>query len=414
MELNMTADTAAKPFKKGYKYRIYPTLEQREHLRGLFGANRFLWNQLLAETQTAYQLYAAAKTAEPDRDHLRPSTDGYYFCAQIPRLKAQHPWMSDYSSVAYQQTALHLGGAYKRFFDRKLVKGGKPRFKSKRDRQSATLMKTAFTLKDKVLKIGKLQGALTVRWSRDLPSEPSSCTLSMTPSGEFYVSFICEYTPVKTTGTQITGIDFGLKDLLTLSTGETITNPRHYVKAQRKLKRLQQNLSRCKKGSKNREKARLRLAQHHAHVAGQRLDHLHQLSRRLVNENQVLGIETLNIAGMSKNRKLSKHLMTAGWGEFTRQLAYKSAESGHCRLVMIHPYFPSSHLCASTGEHLGRKLELKERTWECPHCGETHDRDVNAAQVIAQEAVQQLTSVGWPHRPHDGKVLCGSKYIPPL
>ena len=410
----MTATTAPKPFKKGYKYRLYPTAEQRQYLLGLFGANRFLWNHLLAQTEESYQIYAAAKAAEPDRDHPRPSTDGYHYVTQIPHLKTQFPWMSDYSAVAYQQTALHLGSAYKRFFERKLTKGGKPRFKSKRNHQSVSLMKTAFTLKDKTFKVGNRLGELKVLWSRDLPSQPSSCTLSMTPSGEFYVSFICEYIPAKTAGVAITGIDFGLKDLVTLSSGEKVANPRHYVQAQRKLRRLQQRLARCKKGSKNREKARTLLARHHQHIASQRHDHLHQLSRRLVNENQVVGIETLNIAGMAKNRRLSKHIMGTGWYEFTRQLAYKSAESGHCRLVMIHPYFPSSHLCASTGEHLGRKLALAERSWHCPHCGETHDRDVNAARVIAQEAVQQLTSIGWPHRPHDGKVLAGSKYVPQL
>ena len=114
----MTNTPAPKPFKKGYKYRFYPTGEQRQYLLGLFGANRFLWNHLLAQTEESYQIYAAAKAAEPDRDHPRPSTDGYYFCTQIPHLKAQFPWMSDYSSVAYQQTALHLGGAYRRFFER--------------------------------------------------------------------------------------------------------------------------------------------------------------------------------------------------------------------------------------------------------------------------------------------------------
>ena len=410
----MTNTAAPKPFKKGYKYRLYPTAEQRQYLLGLFGANRFLWNHLLAQTEESYQIYAATKAAEPDIDHPRPSTDGYYFCDQIPHLKAQFPWMSDYSSVAYQQTALHLGGAYKRFFERRLTKGGKPRFKSKRSHQSVSLMKNAFTVKDKTLTVGRRLGELSVLWSRDLPSEPSSCTLSMTPSGEFYVSFVCEYTPSKTAGTAITGIDFGLKDLVTLSSGEKVTNPRHYTSAQRKLRRLQQRLARCKKGSHNREKARSLLARHHQHIARQRQDHLHQLSRRLVNESQVIGIETLNIAGMAKNRRLSKHLMGAGWHEFTRQLAYKSAESQHCRLVMIHPYFPSSHLCASTGEHLGRKLALAERSWHCPHCDQMHDRDVNAAQVIAQEAVRQLTTIGWPHRPHDGKVLAGSKYVPLL
>ena len=401
---------APKPFKKGYKFRVYPTPDQHQHLKGLFGANRFLWNQLLAEAQESYNVYAAVKTAAPDGDHPKVSTDGYHFVNQIPRLKVAHPWMRDYSSVTYQQTALHLGAAYKRFFERKLSKGGKPRFKSKGHHQSVSLMRTAFTLRDKVFKIGKLEGALDVNWSRDLPSEPSSCVLSMTPSGELYVSFTCEYQPRKTSGTGVVGIDLGLTKLLTLSTGEKIDNPRHYQHAQKKLKRLQQRHAKCKKGSKNREKSRIQLARQHQHIANQRRDHLHKLSRRLVNENQVIGIETLNVAGMVKNRRLSKHIMTAGWGELTRQLAYKCRDSQHCQLVMVHSFFPSSHLCASTGMHLGRKLTLSERSWQCPHCGERHDRDVNAAENIASEALYQIEHHGWSYRPHDGTILLGSKY----
>ena len=408
----MTA-TAAKPFKKGYKFRFYPTPEQRQALVGLFGANRFLWNTLLAKTQSDYETYQALLAAEPDVLHERPSTDGYYFCKLIPHLKAEHPWMGEHSSVTYQQTALHLGGAYKRFFKNRLAGAGRPRFKSKRDRQSVSLMKTAFTLRDGVLKVGKIEGDLKVLWSRELPSPPSSCTLSMTPTGDFYVSFTCEYVPQKTSGTGVTGIDFGLKDLFVLSSGEKITNPRHYTRTQRKLKRLQQHLARKKKGSKNREKARLRVAKCHERIANQRLDHLHQHSRRLVNDNQVIGIESLNVKGMVKNRRLAKHIVTAGWAEFARQLAYKTRESGHCHLVMMHRFFPSSHLCASTGLHVGRKLSLAERSWTCPHCGEEHDRDVNAAQVIAVEAMHCIEQAGSLHSPHTGAILIGEAYRDP-
>ena len=409
----MTTTSAPKPFKKGYKYRLYPTPEQHQYLLGLFGANRFLWNHVLDMKQKEYQQYLQDKKDHPDAVHIRPELSGYCLHSLIPAIKEQFEWMRLYSNVAYQQTLAALGEAYSRFL-KAPGKVGHPRFKSKRNHQSVRLTRNGFSLRGGKFIPAKMAESIDVVWSRDLPSQPSSCTLSMTPSGEFYVSFLCEVVPEKTAGTAITGIDFGLKDLVTLSTDEKVTNPRHYVHAQRKLRRLQQRLARCKKGSHNREKARQNLARHHQHIARQRQDHLHQLSRRLINENQVVGIETLNIAGMAKNRRLSKHLMGAGWYEFTRQLAYKSAESGHCRLVMVHAYFPSSHLCASTGHHLGRKLGLGERSWYCPHCGEVHDRDVNAAQVIAQEAVQQLTSIGWPHRPHDGKVLAGSKYVPPL
>ena len=409
----MTDTAAPKPFKKGYKYRLYPTPEQRQYLLGLFGANRFLWNHVLDMKQKEYRQYLQDKIDHPDAIHVRPELSGYHLHSLIPAIKDQFEWMRLYSNVAYQQTLSTLAEAYSRFL-KAPGKVGHPRFRCKRNHQSVRLTKPGFSLRDGKFTPAKMAESIEVLWSRDLPSQPSSCTLSMTLSGEFYVSFVCEYTPKKTAGTAVTGIDFGLKDLVTLSSGEKVTNPRHYTRAQRKLRRLQQRLARCKKGSKNRDKVRTHLARHHQHVANQRQDHLHQLSRRLVNENQVLGIETLNIAGMVKNRRLSKHIMGAGWGEFTRQLAYKSAESGHCRLVMIHPYFPSSHLCASTGEHLGRKLGLGERSWQCLHCGEVHDRDVNAAKVIAQEAIQQLTSIGWPHRPHDGKVLAGSKYVPQL
>ncbi len=395
---------ALAPLKKGYKYRVYPTLEQQEQLAGLFGSNRFLWNFLIDRTEKAYQLYQEQLKLNPANPPDYPKTDGYSFCSMIPAIKQEFPWMKDHSSVSLQQTALHLGNAYKTFFQgRKLSrKPGKPRFKSKRNRQSVSLTKTAFILKDGQFTIAKMKEPLSVVWSRDLPSEPSSCTLSKTPTGEYYVSFTCEYTPPKTSGTSVTGIDLGLTHLATLSDGTKIDNPRHYQTTQRRLKRLQQCLSRKQKGSKNRTKARIRVARCHQRTAAQRKDHLHKLSRTLVNENQVIGLETLKVANMVRNRKLAKHIQSAAWSTLTQYIAYKAKESQHCRVILMHPYFPSSHICAVTGKKLDRKLDLKERHWDCPHCGQKHDRDVNAAQVIATEALHQVEWHGLLRDPNAG------------
>lgn len=392
------------PLKKGYKYRVYPTLEQQELLAGLFGSNRFLWNFLIDKTEKAYQIYQDQLKLDPSNPPDYPKTDGYSLVKMIPAIKQEFPWMKDHSSVSFQQTALHLGNAYKTFFQgHKLSrKPGKPRFKSKRNHQSVSLMKTGFILKDGQFTVAKMKAPLHVVWSRDLPSEPSSCTLSKTPTGEYYVSFTCEYTPPKTSGTKVTGIDLGLTHLATLSDGTKIDNPRHYQRAQKRLKRLQQSLSRKQKGSKNRTKARIRVAQCHQHVAAQRNDYLHKLSRTLINENQVIGLETLKVVNLLRNRKLAKHIQSAAWSTLSQYIAYKAKESQHCRVILMHPFFPSSHLCSVTGKHLGRKLDLKERHWDCPHCGQKHDRDVNAAQVIATEALQQAEWHGLLRNPNAG------------
>ena len=397
---------ASTSLKKGYRYRIYPTAEQQEQLAGLFGANRFLWNILIDKTEKAYQTYQQQLQLDSVNPPDYPKTDGYSLVSMIPAIKQEHPWMKDHSSVSLQQTALHLGSAYKNFFQGRRLsrKPGKPRFKSKRGRQSISLVGSAFILKGGQFTIAKMKDPLHVVWSRDLPSEPSSCTLSKTPTGEYYVSFTCEYTPPKTSGTKVTGIDLGLTHLATLSDGTKIDNPRHYQRVQKRLKRLQQSLARKQKGSKNRTKARIRVARCHQRIAAQRKDHLHKLSRTLINENQVIGLETLKVANMVRNRKLAKHIQSAAWSTLSQYIAYKAKESQHCRVILMHPYFPSSHLCAVTGKHLDRKLDLQERHWECPHCGQTHDRDVNAAQVIATEALQQVEWYGILRDPNAGYI----------
>ena len=402
----MTDTAALKSFKKGYKFRFYPTENQKQHLRESFGANRFVYNRLLERSQKAYETYKASKALGTEA--TKPGVSGYDFCAQLPALKEEFPWLKDYSNVSLQQTCLHLGKAFSGFF--KAKRGGYPKFKGRYNRQSISLTTSGFSVKEGTLRLAKIKEAFAPVWSRGLPSAPSSCAIALTPSGEYYVSFICEHTPVTTSGTRIIGIDLGLTHLATLSDGTKVDNPRYYQRAQRKLRRLQQSLSRKKKGSKNRTKARHRVAAQHASISYQRTDHLHKLTRRLVNDSQVIGIEQLVVENMVKNRRLAKHLQSAAWATLTRQLAYKSAESGHCQLVMMDRFFPSSHLCASTGMHLDRKLYLSERSWQCPHCGQVHDRDVNAAENIAAEALYQVQLHGWDRRPHDGTVMIAPKY----
>ena len=396
---------APKPFKKGYKFRVYPAPEQLEPLTQAFGSSRFVYNTLLSRFTDAYKAHQA------NPENPKPSLGGYDFTSQLPVLKAEYPWLKEVSSVVLQQACLNLGKAYANFFRNLRAKRapGHPKFKSKRHRQSITLTTLGFTLRDNTLRIAKLPTPLKVIWSRELPSPPSSLTLTMTPSGEFYVSFICEYQPLKTHGTKTTGIDLGLTHLVTLSNGTKIDNPRHYQRAQAQLKRAQQSLARKAKASKNRNRQRQRVAKLHAHVAAQRTDHLHKLTRNLINDNQVIGIEHLHVAGMVKNRKLAKHIQSAAWSTFASQLTYKARESQHVSLVMVGRFFPSSHLCTTTGHHLGRKLKLSERHWNCPHCGEVHDRDVNAAQVIAKEAELHCNYHGLLKQPVRGTLTVAGK-----
>ena len=398
--------TPAKLFVKGFKFPIYPTPEQKVLLDKTFGCCRRVYNVLLAETSREYDAYAEHKKlgipATP------PNVTGYGLVNRLPLLKKDPElhYLKEVPAVALQQSAIHLGVAYRRFFDlikknkaapnpkKKPRKDGRPdgypRFKSKHDNhQSFTLMTNAFSLdENKHLVIAKCDTPIKVVYSRELPSTPTSCTITRSASGKYHVSFTCQYTPKKTSGTGTVGIDLGLTTLATLSTGEKIGNPRHFKRLAKRLKRLRQSLARKKKGSSNYAKARIAQAKVYAYSANCRSDHLHKLSRRLVNENQVIGMEHLVIPNMVKNRKLAKHISDAAWGSLGQKLRYKCEESQHAILVKVDTYFPSSHLCHNTGLKLDRKLTLDERRWTCPHCGELHDRDLTAAINVHREALR--------------------------
>jgi putative transposase len=381
-----------KPFIKGYRFRIYPTEAQKELFTKTFGCCRYVYNKLLEDVIAEYEAYKESCKNSGVTELKKPSVSPISLVYRLNLLKSQeeNAWLYDVSSIAIKQSAMHLGNAFMRFFK---IGNGYPKFKKKYGRQSFTLTREGFRFKEGKLYIAKSEEPLNVLFSRELPSEPSSIIISKTPTDKYYISFVCEYTPVKTYGTEVTGIDLGLSSLITLSDGTKVPNPYHYRKDQKKLRSLHQSFSRKQKGSKNRRKANIALAKCYERISNRRLDQLHKLTRVLVNNNQVIGLEKLTVKNMIKNSRLSKSIQDASWGTFLKLLSYKAAESQHCTVVLVDQFYPSSHLCSITGKHLGRKLELKERSWYCPHCGQIHDRDINAAANIAKEAIRVYQSL---------------------
>lgn len=214
-----------------------------------------------------------------------------------------------------------------------------------------------------------------------MPSVPSTVTVSKDSAGRYFVSCLCEFEPVSLPITAKTvGIDVGLTDLFVTDNGYKTGNPRHTAKYAKCLALLQRRLSKKKKGSKNRAKARVKVARIHAKIADCRMDNLHKLSRKLINDNQVVCIESLKVKNMIRNSKLSKAIADASWGEFVRQLEYKGEWSGRS-VVAIDRFFPSSKRCSGCGYTLP-KMALNVRSWTCAECGAHHDRDVNAAKNI--------------------------------
>ena len=287
-------------------------------------------------------------------------------------------WLNDVSCVPLQQALRHQQMAFSNFF---AGRAKYPTFKSKHHRQSVEFTASAFKYRDGKLYMAKSKTALDIRWSRELPSAPSTVTISKDTAGRYFVSCLCEFEPVSLpVSAKITGIDVGLKDLFITDSGFKTGNPRHTAKYATRLALLQRRLSKKKKGSKNRAKARLNVARLHAKIADCRRDNLHKLSRRLINENQVVCVESLKVKNMIRNPTLSKAIADAGWGELVRQLEYKAEWSGRS-VVAIEQFFPSSKRCSSCRYTLP-KLALNTRTWVCPECGVTHDRDINAARNI--------------------------------
>ena len=365
--------------KRRYKYRAYPDGGQCKALNRLFGCVRFAYNQAIAVARNAHAQGLPYPGASMLDKHV------------LTLGKAEHPFLREVSSVPLQQAVRDADRAYRNFFDsvtgkRKGRKVGHPRFKSKRDRTQSARFTGAATL--------KTRAAINPRWrevylpkvgwvpyrdSRPLLSRPSSVTVRHLPDDTWELSFVIEVEEAPTPDiVRLAGIDLGLTDFASIvysdGTREKVPAPRHLRSAEKRLARAQHSLSRKKKGSKNRGKARLRVARIHSKVARQRLDHAHKLSTRLARENQAVAVESLSITGLARTR-LAKSVHDAGWGQFLNLLSYKTA------VVPVDRWFPSSQTCSACGAVSGKK-PLSVREWVCPSCGAHLDRDYNAAVNI--------------------------------
>ncbi len=359
--------------KKGLKFRIYPNKEQEVLLAKTFGSCRFVYNKLLSDSIEEYKLFK-----EDPLKYTKPEISINEFSRRLVILRHSEEtlWLSEVSFVPVQQASRHLVSAFSIFFKKNK---GYPKFKSKRNEQSATFTVCGYRLKEDKLWLGRFNSGIKVKWSRDLPDEPRTCTVSKNASGKYYASFICEYTPNRANGTGTIGIDVGITDLAVMSNGEFIKNPKYYIKYQERLAKCQRKLFKKQKGSKNRNKARIKVASIHEKIKNSRFDHLHKLSSRIIRENQAIAIESLMVKNMVKNRKLSKHISDAGWGLFRDQLKYKIMETKEGKLVLADPYFPSTQICNSCLKRPKNKIKLGVTKWTCMACNTTHQRDLNAA-----------------------------------
>jgi putative transposase len=379
-----------------YRYRLDPTSAQRQALARAFGCARVVYNDALAERQRAYQAGERLSDTEVQRRVI----------TQAKRTPGR-AWLTEVASVALVQACQDARRAYRNWFDsvtgkRRGRRVGRPRFRTKHGRQSIRLTRNGFAFRGTRLYVAKV-GQMRVRWSRELPSAPSSVTVIREPAGRYYASFVVDRDPTPLPPVPHTaGIDLGLVWFATVAASdgaiENLANPRHLRVAERRLAIAQRQLSRKQKGSKNRVKARLRVAVAHRRVRDRRADHHHKLALRLIRENQAIAVEDLAVAGLARTR-LAKSVHDAGWTMFIRLLEAKAAQHGR-QVVKVGRWVPTSQICSACGHRDGPK-PLSVRTWVCWACRAVHDRDVNAARNILVTAglAETLPACGGHVRP---------------
>jgi len=360
--------------KARYQYRIYPTNQQAKELSKVFGCCRVVWNDALAFI-----------LSRPEDEKWPNSQELEKLCITLAKQYPEREWLAEVSCIPLQQSVQDLGTALKNFFEscsgkRKGPKIRFPRFKKKDGKQSARFRVGGFSIQKNKLVLARL-GALKVKWSRELPSQPSSVTILKNKAGQYHASFVVEVEqkdiePIR----KSVGVDLGIKTFAFLSTGERIESP-GYKRLSRKIARTNRQLARRVKGSNRWKATKLKLAKLHLKLANIRKNFLHKASSKLIRQNHTVSLENLNVSGMLKNRRLSRAISQQGWRTLRTMCEAKALQYRDRVVSIISRWEPTSQICSDCGFKWG-KLDLKIRSILCLSCGTEHDRDENASKNI--------------------------------
>ncbi|AEH60690.1 transposase, IS605 OrfB family [Methanosalsum zhilinae DSM 4017] len=367
---------------KAYKYRLYPNKNHEEMISQHIGASRFIYNWALENKIKSYE-------AEGN------SISRFALNKMIPELKIEHVWLKNINSQSLQGATLNLDNAFTKFFREKK---GFPKFKSRKNPVQSFSVPQHYKVdfENNKIKLPKI-GWINAKLHRRYEGKEKTATVSRTSTGKYYISILIDdekENPVnKSFNIDTTvGVDVGIKDFAITSIGEKIDNPKYLKNSMKRMKVLQKRLSKKKKGSANRQRAKLAVAKLHEKIANQRNDFQHKLSSKLISENQAVALETLNVSGMLKNHCLTQSIADASWSSFVKKLEYKAEWYGKT-ILRIGRFEPSTKICNVCGYHNG-KLTLTDRKWQCPDCKTNHDRDINAAINIKKFALDKQNLIG--------------------
>jgi putative transposase len=384
-----------------YRFRAYPTPRQQRRLAREFGAARWVYNRGLETISRAWR-------------ERQERVTGVDFSRQVTKLKqAEVPWLKEVSSYVITQSLRDLDRAFKAFYAKR---ARYPRFKKRRGEQAVRYqldkrLKNSYVAGSRLV-LPRL-GAVKLVWSRVPPGRPKMVTVKRDGAGRYFVSMAMdrETIPLPTVD-RVVGLDAGLSAAVTFDDGTKVAPPRYLERRLKQLKRRSRDLSRAKRGSRGRARARWRLARVHARVRDCRREWLHQVSSKVVHDNQLICVEDLNVSGMLRNRHLSRALADGALAELQRQLEYKALWYGRT-FVRVSRWFPSTKRCSACG-FVVEKLPLSARRWTCPECGIEHDRDVNAAINIRQEGLRILELPRGPRevRRAEGETPLAGRRVP--